>query len=91
MEDLGIGSGGVREKLCLAKLARDSVKTGRNENLKALIKISLGREEELNSFITDLEEQHSKLRTMRIWRSGRGCDERVALSCQAGQRQCGKW
>ena len=88
MEDLGIGSVGVREKLCLAKPARDSVKTGRNEDLKALIKISLGREEELNSFITDLEEQHSKLRTLRIGRLGRGWGERVALSCQAGPSQC---
>ena len=49
---------------------------------------SLGREEELNSFITDLEEQHSKLRTLRIGRLGRGWGERVALSCQAGPSRC---
>ena len=48
------------------------MKSGRSEDLKALSKRSLGREEELNSFITDLEEQHSKLRTWRIWGLGRG-------------------
>ena len=42
------------------------MESGRSEDLKALSKRSLGREEELNSFITDLEEQHSKLRTLRI-------------------------
>ena len=61
---------------------------GRSEDLKALSKRSLGREEELNSFITDLEEQHSKLRTLRIGRLGMGWGERVGLPCQAGQRQC---
>ena len=78
----------MREKLCLAKLAQDSVESDRSEDLKALSKRSLGRDEELNSFITDLEEQHSKLRTLRIGRLGVGWGERVALSCQAGQRQC---
>ena len=46
----------------LAKLARDSVERGRSEDLKALSKRSQAREEELNSFITDMEEQHSKLK-----------------------------
>ena len=46
----------------LAKLARDSVERGRSEDLKAVGKRSQAREEELNSFITDMEEQHSKLR-----------------------------
>ena len=38
------------------------MESGRSEDLEALSKRSLGREEEL----TDLEEQHSKLRTLRI-------------------------
>ena len=51
------------------------MKSGRSEDLKALSKRSLGREEELNSFITDLEEQHSKLRTLRIGRLGQDQDQ----------------
>ena len=64
------------------------MENGRSEDLKALSKRSLGREEELNRFITVLEEQPSKLRTWRIGRLGSGWSERVALTCQAGQRQC---
>ena len=78
----------MRGYLCLVKLAQDIVESGRSEDLKALSKRSLGREEELNSFITDLEEQHSKLRTLRIGGLGREWGERVALSCQARQNQC---
>ena len=55
------------------------MESGRNEDLKALSKRSLGREEDLNSFITDLEEQHSKLRRWRIGRLGRWWGERVAV------------
>ena len=57
---LGRGWGESVALSCQAN--RDSVKWSRSEDLKALSKRSLGREEELNRFITDLEEQHSKLK-----------------------------
>ena len=47
-------------QLHLAKLARDSVERGRSDDLKALSKRSLAREDELNGVLADLEEQHSK-------------------------------
>lgn len=49
----------LERELHLAKLARDSVERGRSEDLKAVAKRSQAREDELKTFITDLEEQHS--------------------------------
>lgn len=48
-------------QLHLAKLSKESVERGRNEDLKALTKRAQMREEELNSYIEDVGDQHGKL------------------------------
>ncbi|KAK3094095.1 hypothetical protein FSP39_024078 [Pinctada imbricata] len=53
----------LERELHLAKLARDSVERGRNEDLKAMTKRCQNREEELNSFIEDIEDKHGQTRS----------------------------
>ncbi|KAL3873813.1 hypothetical protein ACJMK2_036898 [Sinanodonta woodiana] len=50
----------LERELHLAKLARDSIERGRSDDLKAMTQRSQQREEELNSFITDMEDRHSQ-------------------------------
>lgn len=47
-------------ELHLAKLARDGIERGRVDDMKALAKRSKMREEEMTSFVNDIEEQHER-------------------------------
>lgn len=50
----------LERELHLAKLARDSIERGRNEDLKALSIRAKQREEQLGSFIEDVEEKNAR-------------------------------
>ncbi|XP_062614586.1 serologically defined colon cancer antigen 8 homolog [Saccostrea cucullata] len=50
----------LERELHLAKLAKESVEKGRNEDLKAMTKRAQMREEELNSFIEDIGDKHER-------------------------------
>lgn len=50
----------LERELHLAKLARDSIERGRNEDLKAISQRSQHREEELNTYIDEIEDKHAR-------------------------------
>lgn len=50
----------LERELHLAKLARDSIERGRNEDLKAMSVRAKQREEQLSGFIEDVEEKNSR-------------------------------
>ncbi|XP_033735413.1 serologically defined colon cancer antigen 8 homolog [Pecten maximus] len=50
----------LERELHLAKLARDSIERGRNEDLKAISHRSQHREEELNTYIDEIEDKHAR-------------------------------
>jgi hypothetical protein len=45
----------------LAKIARDSIERGRNDDLKAISMRAKQREEQLGSFIEDVEEKNGMI------------------------------